>query len=262
MTSTTHRLTRFLLVTSALASAYAQTPTFTSMSMASYGPYVAPDSIAAGFGMNLVAGTTAGAPPLQTSLGNVQVSITDSTGAKFDAPLYLVSPTQINYVIPAKAAVGRATIMVTSGTSTFSGTSLIANVAPGIVTASSDGRGVPAAQVVRSNAAGTQTVTNTFMAGPNSTFMPAPINLASSPSDAVYLMLYATGVRRHSLNPVIATIGAVSVPVSYAGAQAQFPGLDQINVGPLPQSLVGKGQLNLTVLVDGVPSNPVALSFQ
>jgi uncharacterized protein (TIGR03437 family) len=61
---------------------------------------------------------------------------------------------------------------------------------------------------------------------------------------------------------VIATIGGVRVPVLYAGAQSQFPGLDQINLGPIPQSLVGKGEVDVILTVDGVPANTVRLAFQ
>jgi len=250
-----------LFFTSALASsAIAQTGTFTSMSMASYGALVSPDSIVAGFGSNLGVGNTAGSPPLQTTLAGASVTITDSAGAKFAAPLYLVSPGQINYLIPAGAAIGKATVAVTTASGMLPGTVLISNIAPAIATASADGKGVPAAQLFRLNAAGVTSVQPVFM-GSTGAYTPAPINLSTA-SDQVYLMLYGTGIRRHSLNPVIATLGGIRVPVTYAGAQSQFPGLDQVNIGPLPQSLVGKGAVNLVLTVDGVPANTVALNFQ
>ncbi len=250
-----------LLLTGAIAaSAFAQTGTFTSMSMASYGPLVSPDSIVAGFGMNLGTGNTAGSLPLQTNLAGASVSITDSAGAKFAAPLYLVSPGQINYLIPAGAAVGKGTVTVTTASGMLQGTLLISNIAPAIATASADGKGVPAAQVYRLNAAGVATVQPVFM-GSTGAFTPAPINLSAA-SDQVYLMLYGTGIRRHSLNPVIATLGGIRVPVTFAGAQTQFPGLDQVNIGPLPQSLVGKGAVNLILTVDGIPANTVNLNIQ
>lgn len=262
--SKSRTVVRNLLLFTGLASVtFAQTTTFTSGSVANYGPIVAPDSIAAGFGTNLVTATTpAPSLPLGTTLGNASVSITDSKGMKFNAPLFLVAPGQINYLIPATVALGKATVSVTSGSNTFTGTLEIANIAPGIITADSSGKGVPAAQVVRLNAAGMQTVAPAFTAGTAAnSFTTSPISLATA-SDQVYLMLYATGIRRHSLNPVIATIGGVRVPVTYAGAQSQFPGLDQINIGPLPQSLVGKGQVDLMIMVDGVPVNTVQIAFQ
>ena len=77
----------------------------------------------------------------------------------------------------------------------------------------------------------------------------------------MYLILYATGVQRHN-TPVTATIGGVSVPVLYAGAQGSFAGLDQVNIGPLPQSLAGQSSANLILTVDGTTSNTVTLKFQ
>ncbi len=255
-------LSIFLLSVGLSAVGVAQTSSFMSGSMASYNPIVAPDSIAAGFGTNLATATTpANSLPLLTSLGNAQVSITDSAGKKLSAPLYLVSATQINYLIPANAALGKATVTVTSGTSTVTGSILISNVAPAIISIDSTGKGVAAAQVVRRNAAGTTTVETPFKAGSGSnTFVSVPIGLTTS-TDQVYLMLYGTGIRRHSGNPVKATIGGVSVPVTYAGPQSQYPGLDQINIGPLPQSLAGKGDLDVVVIVDGIPANTVRLGF-
>jgi len=256
-----HLLKLVLLSAAAVPFASAQA-TFTSMSMASYGPLVSPDSIAAGFGMNLATATTVGTIPLTTNLGNAQVTITDSAGMKFTSSLYMVSPTQINYVIPANAALGKATVAVMSGTSPFQGSLLISNIAPAIATANNDGKGVPAAQIVRQNGAGMVTMESPFTTGTSpANFVTKPISLATA-TDKVYLVLYGTGIRRHSLNPVKASVGTVSVPVLYAGLQSQFPGLDQVNIGPLPQTLAGKGAVNLVLSVDGVPANTVALNFQ
>ena len=235
----------------------------TTTSAGGYGPIVAPDSIASAWGMNL-ATTTAPATtsPLPTTLGNVQVFITDSTGVKAPAvSLFLVSPTQINFLVPATTAVGKGTITVVSGGASFSGDLLVSNVSPAIFTANSDGKGVPAAQVLRVSAAGAVMLDNTFKSAGSGPFVSNPINVQPA-ADRLYLMLYGTGLRRHSLNPVKATVGGVSVPVLYAGPQSQFPGLDQVNLGPLPASLLGKGDVDVVITVDGVPANTVRLNFQ
>ena len=239
------------------SAAFAQ---LTTTSAGSYGPIVAPDSIASAWGMNLSASTASATNfPLPFTLGNVQVFVTDSAGAKTAASLFLVSPGQINFLVPASAAVGKGSLAVVSGGATFQGDLLISNIAPAIFTANSDGKGVPAAQVLRITAAGTVTLDNTFKgAGP---FTVNPINVQAA-SDRLYLMLYGTGLRRHSLNPVKAAVGGVSVPVLYAGPQSQFQGLDQINLGPLPAGLQGKGDVDVIITVDGVPANTVRLNFQ
>jgi hypothetical protein len=70
MQTTTRRLLRNLVLSLAFAgAAAAQTSTFTSESVASYGPIVSPDSIAAGFGSNLATATTAATFPLPVTWG-------------------------------------------------------------------------------------------------------------------------------------------------------------------------------------------------
>ncbi len=245
----------------AAVAAFGQPNPLINTSIASYGPIVAPDSLAAGWGTGLSTATASGSAPLPTMLASTQVIVTDSGKTSLAAPLLLVSPSQVNYLVPANFVVGRGTAVVqTSGSSNSQGPLLISNIAPAIFTANMDGRGVPAAQILRVNGS-TSSIEVPFQTQPGtSTFIPAPINVATQ--NQLYLMLYGTGIRRHSLNPVKATIGGVSVPVLYAGAQSQYPGLDQVNVGPLPSTLAGKGLVQLTVWVDGVPTNAVALSFQ
>jgi uncharacterized protein (TIGR03437 family) len=52
------------------------------------------------------------------------------------------------------------------------------------------------------------------------------------------------------------------VPVSYAGPQGAFAGLDQINLGPLPRGLAGMGEVNIVLKVDGQTANTVTVSIQ
>ena len=52
------------------------------------------------------------------------------------------------------------------------------------------------------------------------------------------------------------------MPVLYAGAQATFAGLDQVNIGPLPASLAGKGTVNLVLTVESQTANTVEVAFK
>jgi uncharacterized protein (TIGR03437 family) len=256
--------TRFLLLAAMIASAssgFCQTATVTSVSAANDRAIVAPDSIASGWGANFSTATTSGTltdGSLPTSLGNVQLSLVDSSMATLTPTLYMVSPTQINYLVPANTALGAGTLSVQSQSGSAQGAVLVSNVSPGIFTFNGSGTGVPAAQVLAYTPGGQVTNISPVQSG-SSTFAPNPIAIGPN---QVYVVLYGTGIRRHSLNPVIATINAVSVPVTYAGVQSQYPGLDQVNVGPLPASLEAAGTTNLIVTVDGVPANTVQLAFQ
>lgn len=245
-----------------------QSTTITSVSAANYNQIVSPDSIVSGWGSNLaattvVANVTEQGPSitLPASLGGVQLALNDSANASLTPSLYMVSPGQINYVIPSKAALGKAVVSVSHNGVTTQGSLLLSNLSPGIISADGSGTGVAAAQVLRVTSAGQASYESPLQSG-SSTYVPRPIDLTSSPSDKVYIVLYGTGMRNHSLNPVIVKIGGIGVPVLYAGAQNQYPGLDQVNVGPLPQTLAGKGTVALTVTLDGVPSNPVQFAFR
>ena len=236
--------------------------TITSVSAGSWLPAVAPNSIAAGFGTGFAATTSAAASlPLPATLGGVTLTITDSAGTTATAPLFMVSAGQINYLVPATLATGAATVKVSTGSSSYTGTLQIANIAPAIFTADSSGSGPPAAQVVRSSGGVNSFDPAPFTLGTNGApATPAPIKLSPA-NDRLYLMLYGTGIQRHTA-PVTATVGGVSVPVTYAGAQGTLAGLDQINIGPLPSSLAGQSSVNLVITVDGTMTNAATLSFQ
>ncbi len=89
----------------------------TNVSAASYvSTSLAPESIVSAFGSGLATSTLAAAStPLPTTLAGSTVKVRDSAGAERLAPLFFVSPAQINYQMPAGTANGAATITVTSG---------------------------------------------------------------------------------------------------------------------------------------------------
>jgi uncharacterized protein (TIGR03437 family) len=81
----------------------------------------------------------------------------------------------------------------------------------------------------------------------------------SQTSGTIILVLYGTG-----LNAATATVTAraadVTAAVTYAGAQGQFAGLDQYNV-EIPRSLAGRGDVTLSLLVNGIPVTAVRLTI-
>jgi uncharacterized protein (TIGR03437 family) len=92
-----------------------------------------------------------------------------------------------------------------------------------------------------------------------------PIDLGpelGSNSDQVFLVLYGTGFRfRSSLANVIARIGGEIAPVHFAGPQGDFVGLDQINI-QIPRTLVGRGEVNLVLTVDGHQANVIKINVK
>jgi uncharacterized protein (TIGR03437 family) len=237
---------------------------FTSLPGASFsGTALSPGSIAAGFGSSLATLTqTAPGAPLPTTLGNTRVQIVDSAGTRRDAGLFFVSPSQINYLVPAETATGPARVEVLRGTQTVaSGTLLVAPFAPGIFSASASGDGVAAAVVERVGSGGVRSSSLTFQYDTATRRNVAvPINLGPE-TDQVYVVLYGTGIRGSSSDRVIVTIDGERMPVIYAGVQPEFAGLDQINVGPLPRRLIGRGVVPVIVEIDGRLSSAVTLTF-
>ena len=221
---------------------------------------VAPVSIASAFGKQVGASTVAGSLPLTTTLGGVSLNVTDSANVARMAPLFYVSPNQINFVIPEGTAPGMATVTITNGDATKPTTTVqVAPVAPGLFTANSQGVGVAAAIAIRRIIA-TQTD------DPVPVFHCDAAGCASDPIDLdtasnVFLELFGTGIRgRTSLANVSATIGGISVKVLFADAQGQFPGLDQVNLA-LPLTLQGKGETDVVLTVEGQVANKVRVNI-
>ncbi|MFN7947991.1 MAG: endonuclease/exonuclease/phosphatase family protein [Blastocatellia bacterium] len=245
--------------------AFAFTGPATSVSAASYnGARLAPESIAALFGAGLSAGTEAAASvPLPTTLAGTNVKVRDSAGVERLAPLFFVSPGQINYQIPAGTANGAAFVTVSSSDGALAtGPIEIASVAPGVFAANADGQGIAAALVLRIKADGTQLYEAATRFDPaQNKVVAVPID-PGPPTDQVYLLLFGTGWRNRSGLPgVTVTTGGVNALTDYAGPQGDFIGLDQMNV-LLPRTLAGRGEVEVTVKVDGQAANPLKVSIK
>ena len=228
----------------------------TNVNAASFlpGP-LAPDLFAAAQGAGLAtASRAADVLPYPTNLGGTSVTITDSLGVQRLAALPFVSPALVYYIVPSGVALGQATVTVAGGGGTASsGSVAIEAVAPGLFVFG--GTNLVAANVIRVKAGNSQTVESVYAVSSTGALVAAPIDLGPA-SDQVFLILYATGLRGHSAAPnsVTVTAGGVNLDLSYAGAQPDFPGLDQINV-LLPRSLAGRGDVAIQVTVDGKAAN-------
>jgi len=221
----------------------------------------APDEIVSLFGVTGLSGDTAATLPLGTLLAGVSANITDSGGTARPALLYgaFASAGQVNLILPASTATGMATLGLTlPGGAAVSTVVNVAASAPAIFTANANGQGAFAGQVLYVNADGSQTVANPAVwQAAAGQYVPNPISLKGG---QVYLVLYGTGLRHAAA--VTASVNGVNLPVVYSGPQVTYPGLDQINLGPLPASLAGAGTITLAVSADGQPANAVTLAIQ
>lgn len=239
--------------------------TLTAVSAASFvGNNVAPDSIVAAFGKNLGTSTQAATTtPLPTALADLRLRLKDSAGAERDAPLFFVSPTQINFLVPNNAAAGLATLTLADAGGTVASSTLnISNVAPSLFSADASGKGLAAAVVLRVRANGAQTTEAIARwEATQNRFVAVPIDL-SAENEQVYLILFGTGFRYHSgLSNVRVQLGGVETSVLYAGAQGDFTGLDQLNIA-LPRNLAGRGEIQIALTVDGQLANNLQLQIK
>ena len=237
----------------------------TCVSAANYLNAHAPEAITAAFGTNLATMTlSATTTPLPTTLGGTKISVRDAAGVERPAPLFFISPTQINFLMPSGTANGTASLIITSGDGAISiGTAQVMPVAPALFTANASGSGLAAGVALRVKPDGTQLfeAIARFDAAQNR-FAAVPIDLGNE-NEPVFLVLYGSGIRRRSaLSAATATIGGLAQPVLFAGAVEGLFGLDQVNVGPLSRSLIGRGEVDVSLTVDGKVANMARVSFK
>jgi uncharacterized protein (TIGR03437 family) len=232
-----------------------------SVSAASYGATLAPEAIAAAFGSGLATAIAiADRLPLPTELAGTSVKVRDSAGVERLAPLFFVSPGQINYQVPPETATGAATVTVTSGDGRVStGTAQIGAVAPGLFAANASGQGVAAGLALRVRN-GVQSLELIAQWDASQGRM-VPVQLDLGPAtDEVFLILFGTGFRyASSLAAVTARIGGSDAQVLYAGPAPGFIGLDQLNLR-VPRSLAGCQVRDIVLTVDGHSANVVQVS--
>ncbi len=217
----------------------AQTGTVALVNAASYDAVVAPGSIGALFGSAMATQTViASSVPLPKTLGGVTVKING-----IDAPLFFVSPNQINLQVPGGVAVGNANIQVFNNgiaAAVGTGTANVAEAAPGILTTDLSGKN--------------QAIALNSDLSPNSDFGKLPGAHPEASGNVV--VIYATGIGNTNPsvadgtpapgNPLAVATGATSVSIGGVAAEVQFSGL--------APGFVGLWQIN-AVIPASLPTN-------
>jgi uncharacterized protein (TIGR03437 family) len=219
----------------------------TSVDAAGYNTTQAPEAIVAAFGNRLATGTSsATTTPLPSTLSGTSVYVNG-----LPASLFMVSPQQVNLLVPTGALAGPGDIVIVAGDgSVTSGSLNMGGVSPGLFTILGNGAGAPSGYATKDGTTFTQL-------GDMASGVAAPIDAGS------FVSLFGTGCRFASgaSADMTVSIGGMNITPLFIGKQPGFDGLDQINI-QVPMALAGKGEVTLNITVDGVVSNTVTLNIK
>ena len=156
------------------------------------------------------------------------------------AELLYVSPTQINFVVPAGTEMGTATVIVRNHDGYEArGSIMIVPAAPGVFTEAGDGTGAAIALEAVN-------------------FLRTPIDPLDANNNQRRLIIFATGVR-HAAS-VSVTLRGIPLIVETIAPAPDLSGLDELHV-VLPRALRGAGVVPLSVRADGRDSNPTTINM-
>lgn len=191
----------------------------------------------------------------------VTISLSNSAGS-VPCEVYYVSPTQVNFYVPASAPLGPNTITVQSGgTTTYSATVYIREVNPGLFTAKEDGTGWALGQAYWTDASTGKAQITALSSGSGASAQYVAIPMSQATGN-VTLALYGTGLRgRSDQQNVFMLFDGELGTIQYASSQPTYLGLDQVNV-QVPSDLKGRGDVQAILIVDGVAAPAVDLYFQ
>ena len=194
--------------------------------------------------------------PLATTLGGTQVLVNGQP-----APLYYVSPGQINFEIPIDAATGDATVQVVRNSQ--AGNMAYLNIQPSVprfiafgayaimTTPAGALTGIASHPVT----AGDVVVIYTIGLGPTSPVVPSG---TASPANPLAVIPVSTTQMCFGINSPFSQ--ALCVTPQFVGLTPGFAALYQINVA-IPQGLA-PGNVPFSFTVNGVPSDVVQLAVQ
>ncbi len=231
---------------------------------AAYRPFTVPaGGIATIFGMRL-ANDTLHAPslPLPLNLGGARVVLADvASGTVTVAPLFYVSPTQINFYVPSSHPAGESEVRV-SGGGAFDARFPV-NVQPAIpnfFSANANGKGVATGQAVLTTPGSPARVETDLANCPPSggACTARRVNPGAVGQD-LFLVLYGTGFPPQHERPTV-YIDGQPVTVDYNGPQGQYVGLDQVNLR-IPPELRTPGVRTIEMEYMGYRSNAVTVLF-
>ncbi len=209
---------------------------------ASFSTVLTPGALASVFGTGLAQGTVAASgTPLPTTLANATVTVNG-----IPAPLFFVSPGQINLQIPFEVSGSSATLVVTTPDGSAAALVQLAPASPGVFPGSvSHGRGVQVSQDAPATAGEVLALYATGLGATNLTVV------SGSPSP--------TGLIAQNVLPVTVTVGGAPAQVLFSGLVPGLVGIYQVNF-VVPSG--GSGNTPLVLTVGSRSSNLVTIAVR
>lgn len=220
-------------------------------SFAPSGDPIAPGEFVALFGSNLAASTQVAKSPYPTSVNGVTVTI---NGTK--APIYFVSPGQINCLVPFGTTGTTASIVVTNGTTASNTVTVpLAATSPGIYSLDQTGTGAGAIEHANGSV-----VNSTNPANPGETVVVYLTGMgAVTPTIADGTASTGNPLNK-SVNPIV-YIADQQAAVLFSGLAPGFPGLYQINV-TIPMTISSAGNYPVGILTGNAFHDQVFIPIQ
>lgn len=195
--------------------------------------------------------TVIGQIPVGTNLAGVTLTV-----AGVNAPVYYVSPVQVNFIVPAALPAGIHPLQVTTGSATYNGTIRLLSAAPGLFP--KDSANPPKGAVLNQNSSENTAqnvalrgdVIQIYATGPGAFNNPI-VDGGAAPSNPL---------NRTKSTPQV-FIGGVPAEVVFSGLAPGYPALWQVNAKVPTQSFI-TGRVPVVVFMDGVSSNEVAIFVQ
>jgi uncharacterized protein (TIGR03437 family) len=217
----------------------------------------APGAILSIYGTNLATYTSdLGGFNQATALTTSMNGVTATIGGK-NAPIYFVSPGQLNVQVPFEVTAGSQPIVVTSAGGTSAGSNVtVASVAPSIFILDQT---TSLGAIVKNSDFSVITATNTVKAGDTIVIFSTGLGQTTPPAITGTLLVPPSPTTFNNTAAVTVTIGGQNATVVYSIASPGFAGLYQTAV-TVPSGASGSAKVVLSA--GGTASNSVNIAVQ
>jgi uncharacterized protein (TIGR03437 family) len=229
---------------------------------ASFAAPLAPGMIASLFGTGMASTTAlASGTPLPTTLAGASLQMEG-----FSAPLFFVSPTQINFQVPWEMQ-GRtsAALTLTAGGTSVTATVSISSLGPAVFSTNSTGRGqgaillAPGGEIAAARGSISGRATRPALRGEYISIYCIGLGpVSNTPRTGAPA---ASNPLSEALTQPIVSIGSVSATVTFWGLAPGFVGLYQVNA-QIPDGVLPGDAVSVVLSIGGTTSNTVSIAIE